>query len=99
MATPLIAGTIMDTRKNKQGQKLEPRVYKNKYFDGVHATDDTFREWVSKFAYAINKNRSKAEFPSINQGLGPDFGDTDTDSDEEFARHQEELYEIIIGKC
>ena len=56
MATPFIAGTIMDTKSNKHGIKLEPRIYKNKYFDGVHATDDTMKEWAKVMARAININ-------------------------------------------
>ena len=91
MATPLIAGTIMDTRKNKQGKQLEPRVYRKKFFDGVHATDATLREWVSKFVYSITTNRAKPEFPAIDKDLCPDFGDTS--DDEALEERWEEIRE------
>ena len=88
MATPLIAGTIMDTRKNKQGQQLEPRVYRNKYYDGVHATDKTLREWSAKFVYAINTNRTRTDFPPLDAGLGPDFEEL-SDEEEMWERWDE----------
>ena len=59
MATPFIAGTIMDTKSNKMGHKLEPRVFRRKYFDGVHATDTTLKEWAKVMAKAININDKK----------------------------------------
>ena len=94
MATPLIAGTIMDTRRNKQGQQLEPRVYRNKYYDGVHATDKTLREWVAKFSYAINNNRAKTVFPALDFDLGPNLDGT-SDEEEMWGRWDELCQETL----
>lgn len=86
MATPFIAGTIMDTKSNKHGIKLEPRIYKNKYFDGVHATDDTMKEWAKVMARAININDNipitTTQLPSLFRDRPVESEpDSDIDSD------------------